>query len=65
MGLLWLLSLPATLSEQAQVSEVQCIVYVRIHDGPLTSPFMALSPHPPQEAAKVAVLALQSIFWGS
>lgn len=56
--------MPTTLSELAEVSEVLSIVYVRIHDGPLVSPFMVLPPSP-QDAAKEAVLVLQSIFWGS
>lgn len=55
-------SLPTTLSELAEMSEVQCFVYVRILDGPLVSPFMVLAPPPPQEAANAAVLVLQSIF---
>lgn len=58
-------SLPLLLSELAVVSEVQCIEYVRIHDGPLATPFTLLPFHPSQEAAKEAVLVLQSIFWGS
>lgn len=39
-------SLPITLFELPEVSEVQCIVYVRIYDGPLASPLMLLPPAP-------------------
>lgn len=58
-------SLPLLLSKLAVVSQVQCIEYVRIHDGPLASPFTVLPLYPSQEAAKAAVLVLQSIFSGS
>lgn len=50
-------------TELAEVSEVQCIVYAAFYNGPLMSTFMI--PSQPQEAAKEAVLVLQSIFWGS
>lgn len=63
---MWVFCSLPTLSEKADVSQVQCIVYVKLHYGPLTSPFMVFPPTPPpQEAAKAAELVLQSIFSGS